>query len=73
MSTWLGDTCLSKLTVVLINGCLHLFEDSVDGGQVTTGFGITHRGKAVALQRIIAVVASDATGHCSDGLIGGDG
>lgn len=73
MGARLADAGLSKLAVILIDGCLHLLEDAVDGGQVTSRFGVAHGWETVALHRVIAVVASDATGHGRDWLVGWHG
>lgn len=73
VSTGLTDTGLGELTVILIDGSLHLLEDLVDGGQITTGFGVAHWWETVALERLVAVVSPCTTSYCRDGLVSRDG
>lgn len=72
LSTRLAEARLSQLGVVLIDGLLHLLQDLVERGQVTTSFGVAHRRERIALHGIVAVVGTDTAGENRNGLIGGN-
>lgn len=56
------------MSIVLVDGGLHLLEDLIDGGQVLTSLSVAHWGETVGLDGICLIVATAD----SDGLIGRD-
>jgi hypothetical protein len=52
----LSDTRRSQMSIVLVDGGLHLFEYLVDRGQVATSLCVAHRWKTVGLDGVFGLV-----------------